>query len=239
MAEWFESWFDDDYLALYPHRNEAEAERHVALIERMVRGMTVNRVLDLACGAGRHTRSLSDRWWTTGLDLSEALLERARESDLATPLVRGDIRELPFRDGTFDLVVNLFTSFGYFDTDAEHRAVIREVGRATAAGGTFILDFLNADLVERTLVPYDRKENEGRIVEQRRSIEDGRFIVKRISIDGEDREFVERVRLYSLEELRAMLRNDGGFTISEEFGDYEGSSFTEESPRLILVGRRR
>lgn len=239
MAEWFKSWFAEDYLALYPHRDEAEAEQHVELIVRLADGHNVRRALDLACGAGRHTRSLCDHWWTTGLDLSEVLLERARETKIATPLVRGDIRVLPFRAGSFELVVNLFTSFGYFETDEEHHAVLREVGRVTSTDGIFVLDFFNAPLLARTLVPYDEVETDAGIIEQRRSItDDGRFVIKRICIRGESREFVERVRLFGPDDLREMF-DEGGFAITAELGDYDGSPFTEESTRLIVVGRRR
>ena len=239
MSDWFESWFGEDYVALYPHRDAAEAEHAVELIERYVESSPRTRVLDLACGGGRHARVLSTRWKTTGLDLSSVLLRLARREAPDAEFVRGDMRVLPFRKSAFGLVVNLFTSFGYFETDEEHHAVLREVGRVTSTDGIFVLDFLNAPLLSRTLVPYDEVESDGRIVEQRRSItDDGRFVIKRICIRGESREFVERVRLFGPDDLHEMF-DEGGFAISAEFGDYDGSSFTEDSPRMIVVGRRR
>ena len=113
-ADWFEHWFGDEYLRLYPHRDESDAAEAIDLIAAHMRGRVVNSVLDLACGAGRHSRLLCDRWWTVGLDLSSALLKVARRESPDAPYVRADMRELPFATGTFDLAVNLFTSITRF-----------------------------------------------------------------------------------------------------------------------------
>jgi SAM-dependent methyltransferase len=238
MSEWFEEWFGEDYVALYPHRNEAEAERAVGLIARTIGARPVRRILDLACGSGRHAKYLGAKWWTSGLDLSEVLLRIARGNNSPARLVRGDIRELPYRDSAFDLVVNLFTSFGYFETDLEHELVIRDLARVIAPHGTFVIDYLNADAVRARLVPYDERNIGGRVVEQRREITDaGRFVVKHISLRNEDREFIERVRLFTRQELEEMF-NRAGFRIETAYGDYGGESLTETSPRVILFARR-
>lgn len=239
MSEWFESWFGEDYVALYPHRDEAEAEHAVELIARMRSGCRVERVLDLACGAGRHSRSLADRWWTAGLDLSEVLLRLAHREQSPAAFARGDMRVLPFADDAFDLVVNLFTSFGYFETDEEHVLVFDEVARVTSEGGTFVLDFLNAGRVLTTLVPYDERVIGGRVVEQTRSItDDGCFVIKAIRIRGEDREFVERVRLFTPEELQRMMAN-AGFDVSACYGGYDAAPLQVHSPRVIVFGTRQ
>jgi SAM-dependent methyltransferase len=237
MSEWFESWFGEEYVALYPHRNEAEAERAVALIAGTLGTRSVQRVLDLACGSGRHARYLGQRWWTSGVDLSETLLGIAQRNGIPARLVRADIRELPYRQSSFDLVVNLFTSFGYFETDAEHERVIQDIRRVMTAGGTFVLDFFNARQVEEQLVPYDESSIAGRKVEQRREItDDGRFVVKHISIKDDGRQFVERVRLFSQRDLVSML-DRAGFRVEKSYGDYDGGPLTETSPRVILFAR--
>jgi SAM-dependent methyltransferase len=156
VSDWFENWFGEEYIALYPHRDEEEARVVATLIAEQVQLPNTARVLDLACGAGRHQRELCDHWWTVGLDLSPALLRVARSQDRANPLVRADMRRLPFATGALDMVVNLFTSFGYFRDDAQHRVVIQEVARVTRKRGWFVLDFLNAPQVRSTLVPFDR-----------------------------------------------------------------------------------
>ena len=86
--EWFESWFGEEYIALYPHRNAAEAEHAVQLIERYLDPSAPNRVLDLACGAGRHARVLSTRRKATGLDLSWVLLKLARRYQMSGGYIR-------------------------------------------------------------------------------------------------------------------------------------------------------
>ena len=164
MREWFESWFGEEYVALYPHRDAADAEAAIELIERTVPSDPHARVLDLACGGGRHSKLLSHRWLTTGLDLSPVLLRYARKQAPDAQFVRGDMRVLPFRDSTFALVANLFTSFGYFADDKSHQSVITEVARVTAKGGTFVLDFLNTEHIRETLVPYDERDIGGRVV---------------------------------------------------------------------------
>ena len=239
MSEWFESWFGEEYAALYPHRNDSEAERAVTLIATNLGSRPVKRVLDLACGSGRHARYLGARWWTSGVDLSEVMLRMAKRGNVPASLVRADIRQLPYRDSSFDLIVNLFTSFGYFETDAEHEQVMCDVARLTNPGGTFVLDFFNVAEIKRNLEPYDDDSSiEGRKVVQRREITaDGRFVVKHIGIKDEGKEFVERVRLFTRDELVAMLGR-AGFTVEAAYGDYGGEPFTDRSPRVILFARR-
>lgn len=240
-ADWFEHWFGEDYLFLYPHRDEAEAADAIELIARHVAaaGIEVATVLDLACGAGRHARLLEERWWTVGLDLSAALLKVARKEAPDTSFVRADMRELPFANASFDLVVNLFTSFGYFEDDYEHARVIRCVGAATRPGGAFVLDYLNPEQVERTLVAYDEQDVNGIAVEQHRAITpDRRFVEKRIRIRDGGKEYIERVRLFSPSDLEAML-TAGGFEVVRVAGDYGGGQWAADSPRTIVFGTRR
>ncbi len=239
MSEWFESWFGEDYVALYPHRNAAEAQHAVELIERIATIQRGARALDLACGAGRHSKVLAEHWWTAGLDLSEVLLRYGRREKIDASFVRGDMRILPFRDGAFQLVVNLFTSFGYFRDDESHLHVVREVARVTSQSGTFVLDFLNTSHLLDTLVPYDEKHIGELVVEQRRTISnDGRYVIKRICIRGvPDKEYVERVRLFEAGDLTYMM-TEAGFTVSNAFGNYDASPLSDESPRTILFGTR-
>ena len=239
-TEWFERWFGKEYIALYPHRNEMEAEHMVALIEGVLGGRkTVDRVLDLACGAGRHSGILANHWWTVGLDLSEVLLQLAHRSAVPAEFVRGDMRVLPFADSSFDVVVNLFTSFGYFADDESHLRVVQEVARVTRGGGTFVLDFLNTTQLRNTLVPYDEREIAGSVVEQRREIsDDGRFVIKRICIRGTGKEFTERVRLFDKDDLSAMMV-EAGFRIDAVYGNYDAAPVSADAPRVILFGRRR
>ena len=239
MAEWFEEWFGEEYLNLYPHRDDREAAEAVALISTEI-SLTRKRVLDLACGAGRHAVHLREAGADViGFDLSMPLLSRARHRN--TPrlsVARGDMRSLPFASGEFDVVVNLFTSFGYFAEDEQHRIVIREVARLLRINGLFVLDYFNAQVVLNGIVPREERRVGNRaVVIERQIIDDDRFVLKEIQLVDDGRRFVERVRLFSREELRDMLEH-AGFRVTQEFGDYTGSMLTSDSPRVILFGRR-
>ena len=238
--DWFEDWFGEEYLALYEHRDHHEAREVVALIAERMGEVGDAAVLDLACGAGRHQRMLCDRgWWTVGLDLSPSLLRAARAGDQGAPLVRADMRELPFAGGSFALVVNLFTSFGYFREDAQHLRVLTEVARVVQPGGWFVLDYLHAEQVRQSLVPRDERTVGTVTVEQERAVSaDGRFVRKTITIGDLGRTFVERVRLFEPSELVALC-TEAGFSVATVFGDYDGSALTPDSPRTILFARRQ
>jgi hypothetical protein len=137
------------------------------------------------------------------------------------------------------MVVNLFTSFGYFRDDAQHRVVIDEVARVTRSGGWFVLDFLNAPQVKSSLVPFDRKQVGSRVVEQEREISpDGRYVRKTITLLDEDRTFVERVRLFEPDEL-AQLLTSADFVVDEVLGDYDGRPLDPTTERAIFFARRR
>jgi len=237
MTEWFEQWFGEEYHALYPHRDDEDARRAVALIHRVVPWGQNDRILDLACGPGRHAAELA-RWGggqVVGFDLSRAMLRRARERS-GGALVRGDMRALPFRDGSFALAVNLFTSFGYFLDEDENRRVVSQVAAALAPGGHFVLDYLNAEQVRRTLKVTEQAK--GRDVVVRRRIDGAnRFVIKEIELRDEGRRFEERVRLYGADELAALL-TDAGLRVVARFGDYDGAAAGHDAPRVILVAAR-
>jgi SAM-dependent methyltransferase len=236
MTEWFEEWFGEEYLLLYPHRDDTEAERAVDLILRTVPFQQGWRVLDVACGAGRHARALQSAGARcTGIDLSMTLLRLARQVTSA-PLVRADMRLLPIRPGSMDLTVNLFTSFGYFERDSEHTAALDEMIATVRTGGWFVIDFLNPAAVRRQLVPEETFEIAGSTVRVSRSVSpDGRYVCKNIR-GAEGRHFRERVRLFEPEQMMGMLEA-GGVTVRFRFGDYDAAPLTSSSPRTILVGQ--
>ena len=242
-TRWYSRWFGEAYLQLYPHRDREEAERAVALVLEHAPVPEGARVLDIACGAGRHLSALRDRGVRpVGLDLSETLLRVGRRDHPDIPVVRGDMRRLPFDSGAFDLVTSFFTSFGYFPEMAEDRQVLGEARRVLTPGGRFAFDFLNARRVRALLQPRDERVLEGRrVVQTRRLVEDDQVVEKRIEIHaggGSPDVFYERVRLYAPEELEVMLER-GGFIPLERFGDYDGTPLEDDSPRVILLGRAR
>jgi SAM-dependent methyltransferase len=235
MPEWFEEWFGEEYLQLYPHRDEAEADRAVALVARATGLRPGWWVLDVGCGAGRHARAFRAAGARcVGLDLSRTLLRIARGVTDAR-LVRADMRELPIRPGSMDLTVSLFTSFGYFERDEEHAGALREMVGTLRPGGWFVIDFLNAAEVRGRLVPRERVPVLGGAVDVARSVSpDGNYVCKTI-VTPDGRKFVERVRLFEPAEIAAML-GDAGVDVRHRFGDYDAAPLLPGSPRTILAG---
>lgn len=236
MTEWFEEWFGEEYLQLYPHRNEADADRMVRLLKRSLPWTPGWRVLDVGCGAGRHARAMHAAGArVTGLDLSMSLLRRAQQA-VSVPLVRADMRWLPIRAGSMDLTVNLFTSFGYFATDRQHEDALGGMIGTVRTGGWFAIDFLNASAVRRNLIPEDTMQVGNQVVRMTRQLTDGgAYVVKTIEPPG-GRRFVERVRLFEPATLEGMLETSGA-RLAHRFGDYDGGALTPESPRCILLAR--
>lgn len=240
--EWFEAWFGREYLELYPHRDEDEAEHAVDLIVDHAGLPPGVPVLDLACGAGRHVEHLRDRGYRAlGLDLSFDLLRLARRDGL--PVIRGDMRALPVRDASLAMVTSFFTSFGYFPEERDDEQVLAEIRRVLAPGGLFAVDFLNAERVRERLRAYDEVEiGRRRVVQTRELVDDGRVVEKRIEIwdmgQRTPRVFHERVRLYTADELWTMLENYRMEPFAS-FGDYAGGPVRPQAPRVILIGRAR
>jgi SAM-dependent methyltransferase len=239
---WYEGWFDSEaYDLVYDHRDETEAQQLVDLVEREIDPSPTAQILDVGCGRGRHARIFARRGYTvTGLDLSaEAIDEarnRAQQEGLDVTFVQGDMRD-PYCDGCMDGVVNLFTTFGYFETDAENRRALSAMATALRPDGWFLQDFLNAPQVAETLVPSTTHRVNGVTIHQERWIDDDR-IKKRIVLehDGCTKTYYESVRLYTLDDLQALYK-EVGLDLIDTYGSYEGMPYTSDSPRLLLYAR--
>ena len=260
---WYEDWFDrPEYEAVYPHRDEGEAERAVALIERVADPEPDAQLLDVGCGRGRHARAFARRGYrVTGIDLSARAIEEARERAAAEGLSGIDFREqdmrAPMGEAAFDGAVNLFSSFGYFghgesdENDGDEgvgadQQVVERVATALREGGFFVQDFLNAPSVRAGFVPENTREAGGLQIREQRWIEGGR-INKEITLRPGDgppaangnapRTFRESVRLLELADFRRFYEQ-AGLALKATFGDYDGAPYDEQSPRLIMLSRK-
>jgi SAM-dependent methyltransferase len=245
--DWYRSIFGDDYLEIYqdalpPERTAAEVEGIVALL-----GLQPGaRVLDVACGHGRHAIPLAGRGMAvTGFDLSRVFLDKASADAKAAGVdarwVHGDMRRLPF-DSEFDAAINVFTAFGYFDDPADDLAVLRGVHSALRPGGSFLLETLHRDglsgrfqrngfdrLRDGTLVLRERRWDLARDV-----IDEDILIIRP---DGSRREYRTAVRMHSLDELIALMR-EAGLEPVRWFGGLGGAELGLQSRRLVLISRR-
>ncbi|WP_027417799.1 class I SAM-dependent methyltransferase [Aneurinibacillus terranovensis] len=240
-ANWYEKSFQEDYTTLYQHRDELSAQREISSLLQHLPLPRSGKVLDLCCGDGRHSRALASHGYdVTGVDLSSYLLERAKQKskEYHISFYQYDMREIPFVN-EFDILFNLFTSFGYFIEDEEHQKVAQRMARALKPSGYLVMDFLNPIFVKENLIPYSEREVEGMKIEERRKIEN-EFVIKEIRIieNGEERKQWERVRLYSEDQMRQIL-NSAGFIIHNVYGDYDFTPYSSESKRMILYGQRQ
>ena len=240
---WYDSAFQGDYLKVYAHRDETAARDEVDFIMSQTPPRARARILDIACGAGRHLLWLAKQAeLALGLDRSSQLLAAAAARLAQVPngalLVRADMRQLPF-EREFTCVTLLFTSFGYFPTDQENLSVIAQAGRVLKSDGIFWLDYMNEPQVRRTLKPFTRHSCGEMVIEQRRRItEDGR-VEKQINIVGknEQRCLNESVKLYSRVQVEEMFAQCG-LSVEGLWGDFQGNPHSSDSPRLIIMGRK-
>ncbi len=246
MKPWYEHAFGRDYLALYPHRNDAEAEQDVRSIIDLIEPNKDDPMLDLGCGAGRHLVALHRAGFTrlSGLDLSQDLLAVARErldrigAD-SVELVRSDMRAIPYQS-CFATVLSLFTSFGYFAKSSDDRLVLTGVNRALKTGGTFLIDTMNRDFVIANLVLREEKTLRDGALHIERSLTGDRERVEKktrlVKRDGTEQVFCESVRMYTALEMGNMLRT--GFAKLRRYGSLRGDPYRVGSERLIIVAEK-
>lgn len=241
MSEWFKDWFGSkEYLDAYHHRNELEARTLIKLIISETEIPKSASVLDAACGSGRHSIEFAKLGFNvTGFDLSTTLLNIAKEKseieNLNIIFLNGDFRTITFNN-KFDLLANLFTSFGYFDNDKENFRFIRYAPKILNTNGFFVFDYFNAEFLRKNIVSDSEKEVNGKLIKEKRNMDESR-VVKTITISDSNmvKEFKESVAVYTPGRIIDEF-SKAGFLLKKSFGTYEGSQFNEvNSPRFIGI----
>ena len=236
-TEWFASWFDTSYYhILYKHRDDSEAQEFIRNIVSFLNIKKEDKLLDLACGKGRHSIFLNQLGYNViGADLSKNSINIAKEfENERLHFVEHDMRN-SFKT-KFDVILNLFTSFGFFEDDNEDIKVLQNIKNGLNKNGIAIIDFMNAKKVIKQLVPEEIQQIDGITFNIKRYLKNG-FIIKEINFnaDGEHHTFFEKVKCLDLTKINLYL-DSVGFKIKHTFGNYQLNVFNEDtSDRLILV----
>lgn len=253
---WYETLFERDYYDYFyvggPRgifTDEERARQTDAQVEFIAQALELPagaRVLDLCCGWGRHSVRLAQRGYrVTGLDLSSYHLRlakaAARTAGVQAEWLRGDMREIP-RGRRFDAVINMFTSFGYFETEEEDQRVLDGVARALKPGGRFFIDTMNHDWLMRVFRDSDWSERAdgGFALERRRyDIHTGRIDVDWIYVtpDGKRHKQFHSLRLYTYMEFAALL-SSADLRVVRTWGNFDGSELSMHSPRMIVLAEK-
>jgi SAM-dependent methyltransferase len=247
-ADWWRRFFETtDSLELSFFPDARETGREIRGLRKLLGLTRDDRIADICCGFGRHTVPLLARKHNVvGLDASAMMLLGARfemeNAGVRGPLVRGDAACLPFTDGAFDVVLNLFNSFGYFADDGQNLRVLSEAHRVLKPGGRFFLDTRNREF-QILYAPYC----------QTVTVSEDRDFVLRCSYDRERRRLLSRwslpgkpqavvheasIRLYGTDELRELLER-AGFLVTGVYGNYQGHDFEGWHRQMIYVAVRQ
>ena len=241
-GDWFETWFDTSYYhILYQNRDFSEAERFINnLLGHLNLSKNAN-CLDLACGKGRHSIFINKKGYkVTGVDLSANSISEAKPFENETlSFDTHDMREV-YKENAYDVIFNLFTSFGYFDDYQDNLKVLNSINKMLVNDGLVVIDFMNADFVLDHLVQKEVKTLDGIDFNITKSY-DGKHIFKNIDFSdkGKEHHFQEKVQAIKKEEFESLLE-EAGFEIQNIYGDFSLSPFNKkDSDRLIIIAKKK
>ncbi len=234
---WFTSWFDTPYYhILYKERNYREAQIFMDNLTHYLNLPEKAKVLDLACGKGRHSIYLNQLGFDVlGADLSEnSIAEASKNTNETLHFKVHDMRE-PFEE-KYDAIFNLFTSFGYFENDEDNLTTLKAIKDSLSEYGFAVIDFMNVNQVINTLVPEETKTVEEIDFHIKRYLKDG-HIYKEIDFEdkGQKFHFTEKVKALTLHDFEQLME-EAGIYLLDIFGDYKLKKFHKtESERLIMI----
>ena len=241
-TDWFETWFDSPYYhILYKSRDEKEAERFLDKLITHIMPEPGARILDVACGKGRHSIYLNRKGYdVTGFDLStESILYDKKFENETLTFYLHDMREI-FRTNYFDIVLNLFSSFGYFSKERDNVRCLIANAAALKPSGIFVFDYFNANIIRKNGNSIHNKTIDEINFHIEKNIE-GNYIRKKIEFSDKGKRFYfqESLLLAGLPELKKYFMM-AGLEITGCYGSYALEPFDEiSSERLILTARKK
>ena len=238
---WFANWFDSSYYhILYKNRDEKEAE---LFIENLITKLQIkkgSKLIDIACGKGRHAKYFNQKGMdVVGVDLSPNSINTAKKDEnKSLKFSVHDMREI-YKENTFNIVTNLFTSFGYFEDNKDEQKAINAMSSNLKKEGLLIIDFMNVKKVITNLVPKEQKTIDNIIFNITRKVENGHIIKDIEIIDGTEKQhFQEKVKAITLADYSEFI-STAGLKIIDIFGNYKLDSFEDNiADRLILICKK-
>ncbi len=235
--KWFETWFDTDYYhLLYKHRNNSEAEAFIEHLFSHIKVSKTSRILDVACGRGRHSLAIHQLGYDVmGIDLSARNIEFAKQFETENLRFKKHDMCVPMQE-KFDVVLNLFTSIGYFDDDKKNFEAIQCFWNNLNSNGVGVIDFLNVNYAKQQLKANEIKEVDQVNFDIKRNF-NGTHFIKEISFEDNNQyfHFTEKVRGLQLTDFETFFR-EIGISTYEVFGNYQLESYqASSSERLILI----
>ncbi len=237
---WFEEWFDENYLEVYAHRNTEDARQQVKIILKIIPLNQEDAVLDVGCGVGRYVKLFHEKNYSiTGIDLSEKLIKLGKEKNPALDLQTANAINF-LKEEHYKLILSLFTSWGYYEEDNDNFLILKNIYHNLKPGGFFWLDYVNPYLLKK----IKNQEKNIFISKNNKKVTElkylkGNRVIKEIEIaslsSSTKRHYLESLRIYALPELHDFFKKLD-FTILKVMGNYNGDLYQEEkSPRVIFL----
>lgn len=244
---WYNHFFDEDYWFLYEDRfNEEKTREDVELLITLTEVNNQATILDLACGQGRHTIELAKKGFKViGFDISKALLEKGKKEAEAKGLniqwLKGDMKQLEFRN-EFELIINMYTSFGFLPSHQENVAVLEKCYKALKPDGMFLMDVWNAYFVVHNFPAtnwYHKKNNVLVLEERTYDATEGKMNTKIIIKDPNEvlKTIEHTMFMYTPAELVRMFKS-ANFEDIKIFSNLQGAAYSLKKPRVILTARK-
>ena len=239
--EWFADWFDTKYYhILYQDRNDEEAQLFMRNLVAFLQLEKGKKILDLACGRGRHSVFLNTLGFkVTGVDLSKNSIHYAKQYEKKKlKFSVHDMREAFHKK--YHAIFNLFTSFGYFDTDKTNIKVLKNIKNGLKKNGIAVIDFMNIETVTKNLRPTDTTIKDDITFHITRKIVNNKIIKDiKFHTDNQDFHYTEKVQCLTLNTIK-MYIDKAGLKLNHTFGDYTLNAFdVNKSKRLILIVSKR
>ncbi|MEC9160796.1 MAG: class I SAM-dependent methyltransferase [Bacteroidota bacterium] len=237
--DWFKTWFNTKYYhILYEDRNYDDAQFFIDNIINELQTSRTDKILDVACGRGRHSIYLSKlKYNVTGIDLSTNNInyakKAAKNNQLDCNFFTHDMRnEINYK---FDLILNMFTSFGYF-TEIDNLKTIFAFKKSLNPSGSLIIDFMNLGFVTKNFIKKEVILKKGINFNVKRSISNKK-VKKEISfsIENKNYNYIESLSALTLSDFKKMFLKSG-LKLIKTYGDYDLKPFNyETSKRLIML----